>query len=240
MTRVIFHPEAEAEFLAAARFYDSHTPGLGLEFIAEVRRATRILANHPDIGHRFSRRLARRLTLTPGAESVDATNKLGDWYANTLNVGHRRLVFCVSEKSLLSVVLPALDLWQLASRLPQAVRLLLARLGVPVEIAETEVGSMLPISIGLTRNRSIVGSMVDLGRGAAFLLAPRIPRPPVADVELALAGVPCLQLQPHVFPFRAVGALLGVAVPTPEWQVLHGEAETWETHCPTRRSSYRA
>jgi hypothetical protein len=170
---------------------------------------------------RCTRRLTRRLTLTPGAGDLDATNKLGDWYANALNVGHKRLVLCVSEKSLLSLVLAARDLRQLPSRLPEALRSLLGRLGVPTGIAQAEVDSMLPISVGLTRNRSVVGSMVDLGREAAFLLAPPTPRPPIADVELALATVPCLQLQPHVFPFRAVGALLGVDVSTPEWRVLH-------------------
>lgn len=170
---------------------------------------------------RCTRRLAARLTLTPGADSLEATNHLGDWYANALNIGHKRLVLCVSERSLLSVVLPARDLRQLTSRLPDAVRSLLGRLGVPGDIAEAEVASMLPISLGLTRNRSVVGSMVDLGREAAFLVAPKIPRPPIADAELALAGVPCLQLQPHVFPFRAVSALLGVPLPQPEWRILH-------------------
>jgi hypothetical protein len=92
-------------------------------------------------------------------------------------------------------------------------------LGVPTGIIEAEVASMLPIAVGLTRNRSIVGSMVDLAQQATFYLA--ADRPPVADLELALAGVPCLQLKPHTFPFRAVGALLGVAVSNPEWRVLH-------------------
>ena len=170
---------------------------------------------------RCTRKLARRLTITPGAEDLRPTNRLGDWYANALNIGHRRLVLCVNEKSLLSVILPARDLRQLPSRLPDAVRSLLRRLGVPPEIAASEIEAMLPISVGLTRSRSVVGSMVDLGREATFLLAPPGPHSPVADVELALAGVPCLQLEPHGFPFRAVGALLGVDVPTPEWRVLH-------------------
>jgi uncharacterized protein DUF6933 len=170
---------------------------------------------------RCTRKLVGRLTLTPGADELYPTNKLGDWYANALNVGHHRLVLCVSERSLLSVVLPARDLRQLPSRLPDAVRSVLSRLGVPAEIAEPEVDAMLPISVGLTRKRSVVGSMVDLGREASFILAPPVPRPSVRDVELALAGVPCLQLKPDPFPFRAVGALLGVEVATPEWRVLH-------------------
>jgi len=116
---------------------------------------------------------------------------------------------------------PARNLRQLPARFPDAVGSLLARLGVPIEIAEAEAAAMLPVSVGLTRNRSVVGSMVDLGRQAAFLLAPPRGHPPVADIELALAGVPCLQLQPDAFPFRTAGALLGVHIPDPERRVLH-------------------
>ena len=61
MKRVVFHPEAEVEFLAAAGFYEAQRRGLGLEFIAEVRRAAHTLQQHPELGHRFSRRLRRLL-----------------------------------------------------------------------------------------------------------------------------------------------------------------------------------
>jgi hypothetical protein len=159
------------------------------------------------------------LTLTPGADTQRPTNRLGDWYATTLNVGHRRLIHCVSEKSLLSIILPAKDVRQFPSRLPDAVRSLLSRLGVPADVIETEVAEMLPISVGLTRDRSVVGSMVDLARQAEFYLA--ADRPPVADLELALAAVPCLRLVPHAIPFRTAGALLEVRVSNPEWRILH-------------------
>jgi hypothetical protein len=59
--RVIFHPEADAEMVAAAEFYDAKNAGLGRDFIAEVERATRALLVHSRIGHRFSRRLRRVL-----------------------------------------------------------------------------------------------------------------------------------------------------------------------------------
>ena len=61
MRRVLFHAEAEAELVAAAADYEAHTTGLGVEFIAEVERATRALVSYPRIGHRFSRRLRRVL-----------------------------------------------------------------------------------------------------------------------------------------------------------------------------------
>jgi hypothetical protein len=168
---------------------------------------------------RCTRTLAKQLTLTPGAKKLSPENKLGDWYANTLNVGHQRFIHCVSEKSLLSVVLPAKNVRQFPSRLPAAVGALLARLGVPADVIAAEVEAMLPISVGLTINRSVVGSMVDLGRQAQFFLASD--RPPVGDLELALAVVPCLQLTPDSIPFRTAGTLLGVRVSNPEWRVLH-------------------
>lgn len=59
MTRVLFHPEAEAELLAAARFYETHRLGLGIDYIGEVRRAAATLVAHPGAGHRFSKRLRR-------------------------------------------------------------------------------------------------------------------------------------------------------------------------------------
>jgi hypothetical protein len=168
---------------------------------------------------RCTRKLASRLTLTPGAEDLQPTSKLGDWYAGLLNVGHQRFVHCVSERCLLSVVLPAKDVRQLPSRVPGAVASLLTRLGVPGAVVEAEVSAMLPVCVGLTRSRSVVGSLVELGREATFRLSPGAP--PTADVELALAAVPCLQLRPHAMPFRTAGELLGVPVADPEWRVLH-------------------
>lgn len=170
---------------------------------------------------RCTRKLARHLTLTPGAENQEPTSKLGDWYANLLYVGRQRLVLCVSERSLLSLVLPARDLRQLPSRLPSAVESLLARMGVPPAIVAAEVAALLPISVGHTRNRSVVGSMLDLGFQAASLLEHQGADRLVGDLELALAAFPCLQLKPDPFPFRTAGALLGVPVSNPEWRVLH-------------------
>jgi hypothetical protein len=41
--RVSLYPEAEAELVAAAEFYEAKSAGLGVDFIAEVERATRAL-----------------------------------------------------------------------------------------------------------------------------------------------------------------------------------------------------
>lgn len=61
MKRVAFHLEAEAELVAAAKFYEVRSPGLGFELIAEITQATHALAAYPRVGRRFSRRLRRVL-----------------------------------------------------------------------------------------------------------------------------------------------------------------------------------
>lgn len=61
MKRVRFHPDAEAEFIAAGEFYEAQADGLGWEFVAEVRSAARRIAAHPELGPRFSKHLRRVL-----------------------------------------------------------------------------------------------------------------------------------------------------------------------------------
>ena len=46
-----FHPQAELELIEEAAYYELKVPGLGERFEAEVRRATDLLLEHPEIGH---------------------------------------------------------------------------------------------------------------------------------------------------------------------------------------------
>jgi plasmid stabilization system protein ParE len=64
VSSVEFHPEAEAEFIAAAQYYEAHAKNLGLDFVSAVERAYRRLTEFPDSGHPFGRRLRR--VLVPG------------------------------------------------------------------------------------------------------------------------------------------------------------------------------
>jgi len=48
MKTVVLHPEAEAELLGAAEFYESRSPGLGLRFLTEVERGLSAVAEAPD------------------------------------------------------------------------------------------------------------------------------------------------------------------------------------------------
>ena len=64
MRSVAFHPEAEAEFLEAARYYESQAVDLGVSFISAVERTYQRLATFPESGQPFGSRLRR--ALVPG------------------------------------------------------------------------------------------------------------------------------------------------------------------------------
>jgi len=57
-----FHPEAEEEFLEAISYYEVQMPGLGERFAAEVRAASALLLEYPEIGPLISQEL-RKLVL---------------------------------------------------------------------------------------------------------------------------------------------------------------------------------
>jgi len=59
--RVTFNELAERELNDAAQYYEHEQPGLGIAFIAEVRRCTEPLAEHPESGPIVLGPIRRRL-----------------------------------------------------------------------------------------------------------------------------------------------------------------------------------
>jgi toxin ParE1/3/4 len=45
-----FHPLAEREFIAAAKFYETRAPGLGADFIRQIERTLAEVAARPNAG----------------------------------------------------------------------------------------------------------------------------------------------------------------------------------------------
>jgi plasmid stabilization system protein ParE len=62
--RIEFHPEAEDEFIFAARYYEGQAENLGLDFISAVEQAYHRLVDFPESGRPFGGRLRR--VLVPG------------------------------------------------------------------------------------------------------------------------------------------------------------------------------
>ena len=160
-----------------------------------------------------TQKLLRRLrTAKPEAEAVPPTNALGNWYANLIQVGRVQMVMATSERSLLTVLLPTVELRKsLVPNLCQTVDLLLQELGVDPPRAAAEVEAMRQVRIGRTVSRSVLGSMNDLLRLLEWDV--RDGRPPM-EIMLRLAGVPMtgivLKDGSHGFPEDATRMLLGL------------------------------
>ena len=137
---------------------------------------------------RCTRKLLRRV------ESIEnpaaPTTVLGDWYANILYSRPHQLVLCVSERSLLPVVLHAREAHTLAPRLTLAVGEVLRRLGVPAALIEREQDEMRAFAYSRTQNRRVLGQLNDLMFQLSWYLHDR----PAEDLfahSLHLACTPC-------------------------------------------------
>lgn len=49
MKSVSFHPEAEAEFIAAARYYEQQAGNLGFDFVSAVENTYRRFVEYPAV-----------------------------------------------------------------------------------------------------------------------------------------------------------------------------------------------
>lgn len=115
--------------------------------------------------------LARLARLDPSnPEPAPTTTKLGDWYANRLNIGHHRLILCTSAASLLTVVVPAKDLLGLPVRLAEGLVLLLRWIGVSPSGIEAELGEMEQVRVDRTDSGRLVLDPDDVADPMPMLL----------------------------------------------------------------------
>ena len=158
------------------------------------------------ITFRCTARVRKRFSLSLEEDPPPPTARLGDWYTNLLNFGNARWVLCLSELSLLPVVVPARNA-DFPSRFPEYLRRILVGIGVPAEVAHAEANDCSEWRFGKTASRSILGSMNDfvLNFQTAFYHG--------LDAEAAaidLAGMPCGPLNWR-FPNEAARQLLDCA-----------------------------
>ena len=76
-----------------------------------------------------------------------------------MSINNSLLVHAISERSLLSVVLPGAPFNTLAARFPHALAELLAALAVPLKDVARELTAMSPLAIAATANRQLLGCL---------------------------------------------------------------------------------
>lgn len=157
---------------------------------------------------RCTAKLLKRLKLDkkPLGEPGPSTTALGDWYANVIYLGRQPLVLAVSERSLLSLLMPARGLNQLSGHLMRTLVEKLQRMGVPETTIRQEISRMDQIIYARTASRSVLGSMNDFTDMVKFTHHVR------TDWDLRdwmdyLAEVPCKPIG-YKYPSEIARALL--------------------------------
>jgi len=108
---------------------------------------------------RCTKRLLRRLRLERPESVGPAGNALGHWYANILTINRQPLVLAISERSLLSVVVPGAPFSTLLARIPQALDELLRNLSVPERQIAKELAVISPLTVATTASRKVLGCL---------------------------------------------------------------------------------
>lgn len=141
---------------------------------------------------RCTQHLLRRLKANVVAtDAMEPTTTLGDWYTNTLNVGRLRLLLCTSERSLLTVLVPAKDLDEFPARLRDGVGRTLAGLDIPSALIAREQREMMWHCFDRTRSRQVLGSMNDFAFLAEAYIRDDLPDVDLDSIARMLNRAPC-------------------------------------------------
>jgi hypothetical protein len=137
---------------------------------------------------RCTKKLLDRMRADPEPNPPAPSTVLGDWYANVLRVGKQQFILCVSEKTLLPVLVRAVATKLLPRRLPEAAFDVLKRLGIPWSAIDREMREMQDAVVARTASRSVLGMMNDFSFAAPYRLAEGAS---LVEVALWLAETPC-------------------------------------------------
>jgi hypothetical protein len=137
-----------------------------------------------------TKRAATALGAKPFREGEPAgTSRLGNWYVNLIEWDGPDFYLFTSERSLLSVVVPA-DQENILHEFVRRVTNLLSMIGVPNETIEVEYEHFRDMAVATTRSRSVLGSMNDI----AWSVMVRLEKGPhpvsLSMLELELSEIP--------------------------------------------------
>ena len=139
---------------------------------------------------RGTQKLLRRIGMPLSDLSVPPDTLLGDWYANLLVAKPMHLVLCMSERTLLPVVVEARNAAMFRARMVESVRAVLTALGVAPSSIERECAVMDRVYLTKTESKSVLGSLNDFMFHLKHSLA-YLPEHSLLERSLYLAETPC-------------------------------------------------
>jgi hypothetical protein len=156
---------------------------------------------------RCTAEVLQALHLPAAAPDQPPSTALGDWYVDFINMRDHRLVHFVSDRSLLSVVVPVKTLKTALDRHIASLRDILGDLAVPPAIIQAELDEMRERAVGKTQSSSVLASMRDLATNIRRILT-EAPRASPLEVSRELART-SLGPSPIALPTDvAIGLLL--------------------------------
>ena len=137
---------------------------------------------------RCTQKLLRRVQIEESPPSSDTL--LSDWYANLLFTRPEQLILCVSERTLLPIVVTARTADTLGARLAESLQQVLLRLGMSMRQVEAERAKMIEVAFARTRNKRVLGTLNDFMFRLSWHLHDN-PAISLLDASLWLAETPC-------------------------------------------------
>jgi len=156
---------------------------------------------------RCTGRVLQALHLPATPQEQPPSTALGDWYVNFIHTRNHRMVHFLSDRSLLSVVVPVKTLKTALDRHIASLRDLLENLGVNPAVVQAEIDEMRERAIAKTRSRSVLASMRDLALNARWILD-QTPRISPLQLSRELSQVPCGPLAMALPAEEAIALLL--------------------------------
>lgn len=158
---------------------------------------------------RCTQKLQRRIGLPLSDTSLPADTLLGDWYANLLVARPSHLILCISERTLLPVLVEARNTSMFPARMADAVRSVLGALGVSAQSVEREFAAMDRLYLTKTESKSVLGSLNDFMFHLKHSLSYQ-PQYGLLERALYLAETPCKPIG-YNSPDRATRELFATA-----------------------------
>lgn len=157
---------------------------------------------------RGTAKLLKRMRVAPNPVPLASTTRLGDWYANVVDIRGGELVLCVSQVTLLPVVLPPVVLGSsFSAELATGLSHVLAQLGIDDAAVHAESRAMADVTYAATSSRRVLGSMNDFWN---LLDGYWSPGADLTGIALRIADAPCSPLAMES-PKRATLALFHAA-----------------------------
>jgi len=163
------------------------------------------------ITFRCTKKLRKYLGIVTTENAQPPSAALGDWYVNLIHTFAGDLIIFVSEKSLLTVVIPSWESDHLVSLFRIRVANLLLMIGIPPKIIDREVSHLNQVQFGKTASRSVLGSMNDFVWHYQMMVEESMgkARLSLSKAEYKMTQMPCGGLD-YQFPVDVAKELLGV------------------------------